>query len=388
MTFLAAEREALAGLLPGLDAALAAEPLMAWETRDSKALRLYRDAGGCGLLVPAEHGGPGVDPLTAVRVQRAIGARSPSLAVATTMHHFSVASLAELSTLGTGFEWAVLQAIAEQRLYLSSAFAEGNPSTNILAPRVTARRVDGGLLVNGSKKPCSLTWSMDLMSASVAVVGETTGDTADTTAGGQSGPERLAIVLIPATDPGLTRRPFWESFVLAGAESDEVVLTDVFVPDLMTFYPADATMTDPIQGRGFLWFELLVAASYIGVASALVERVLVSGRGSAHERVALVADLETAMAAVEAVARCLPARDDEDVERLLTRSLYVRYGVENAVARVSMAAAALAGGIAFVSTPDIAYLLAASRALAMHPPAIGPVSEALDRSLRGGRFTA
>ena len=366
-------------MLPGLDAALAAEPLMTWENRDSKALKLFRDAGGCGLLVPTEHGGHGVDPLAAVRVQRAIGARSPSLAVATTMHHFSVASLAELSALGTGFEWAVLQAIAEQHWYLSSAFAEGNPSTNILAPRVQARKVEGGLLVNGSKRPCSLTWSMDLMSASVAV---TDSDRAD------GGPEKLAIVLIPATDPGISRRPFWESFVLAGAESDEVILTDVFVPDMMVFHPAEATMTDPIQGRGFIWFELLVAASYIGVASALVERVLQSGRGTAHDRVALAADLESAMAAVEAVAGCLPAQDDEDVERLLTRSLYVRYGVENAVARTSMAAAALAGGIAFVSSPDIAYLLAASRALAMHPPAVGPVSEALDRSLRGGRFTA
>ncbi len=376
MTFLDTERAALERLLPGLDAALAAEPLMSWEARDSKALQVYREAGGCGLLVPSEHGGHGVDALTAVRVQRAIGARSPSLAVATTMHHFSVASLAELSGLGTGFEWAVLQAIAEENYYLSSAFAEGNPSTNILAPRVQARRVEGGLLVNGSKRPCSLTWSMDLMSASVAVVDE------------DGGPERLAIVLIPATDPGISRRRFWESFVLAGAESDEVMLTDVFVPDVMVFQPADSTMTDPVQGRGFLWFELLVAASYIGVASALVERVLEAGRGTPQDRVALVADIESAMAAVEAVASCLPAKDDEDMERLLTRSLYVRYGVEAAVARTSMAAAALAGGIAFVSSPDIAYLLAAGRALAMHPPAVGPVSEALDRSLRGGRFVA
>lgn len=381
MSFLAAERAVLDELLPGLDEALAAQPLMTWESRDSKALELFRNAGGCGLLVPAEHGGRGVDPVAAVRLQRAIGARSPSLAVATTMHHFSVASLAELSALGTGFEWAVLQAIAEQRWYLSSAFAEGNPSTNILAPRVQARPVDGGLLINGSKRPCSLTWSMDLMSASVAVVGE------DDRSGRGEG-NRLAIVLIPATDPGISRRPFWESFVLPGAESDEVILTDVFVPDMMVFRPAEATMTDPIQGRGFLWFELLVAASYIGVASALVERVLHSGRGTAQDRVALAADLESAMAAVEAVAGCLPAEDDQAVERLLTRSLYVRYGVENAIARTAMAAAALAGGIAFVSAPDIAYLLAASRALAMHPPAVGPVSEALDRSLRGGRFTA
>jgi hypothetical protein len=35
MSFLAVERAALEELLPGLDTALAAEPLMAWESRDS-----------------------------------------------------------------------------------------------------------------------------------------------------------------------------------------------------------------------------------------------------------------------------------------------------------------------------------------------------------------
>ncbi|MET0864074.1 MAG: acyl-CoA dehydrogenase family protein, partial [Nakamurella sp.] len=236
MRMLEAERRTLEKFLPGLDAALAEMPLTTLESRDSPGLKLFRDAGGPGLLVPAEHGGHGASPLAAVRIQRAIGARSPSLSVATTMHHFSVASMAELSKLGTGFEWAVLQAIAEGNLYLSSAFAEGNPSQNILAPRVTAERVDGGLLINGSKKPCSLTWSMDLMSASVAVRSS------------NGGPDELAIVLIPATDAGLSRRRFWDSWVLAGAESDEVQLTDVFVPEQMVVYPADATMTDPIQG--------------------------------------------------------------------------------------------------------------------------------------------
>ncbi|HEY5149676.1 MAG TPA: acyl-CoA dehydrogenase family protein, partial [Mycobacterium sp.] len=240
------ERECLEQHLPGLDAELAALPLMTLESRESPALKLFREAGGPGLLVPAEHGGRGVDALAAVRMQRALGARSPSLAVAATMHHFSVASLAELTTMGGGFEWVVLQAIAEQNWYLSSAFAEGNPGQNILSPKVRAQRVPGGLSVNGSKKPCSLTWSMDLMSASVAVQADA------------DGPEQLAIVLIPATDSGLSRRRFWESWVLGGAESDEVTLTDVFVPDQMVVYPQDATMTDPIQGRGFLWFEMMV----------------------------------------------------------------------------------------------------------------------------------
>jgi hypothetical protein len=39
----------------------------------------------------------------------------------------------------------------------------------------------------------------------------------------------LAAAIIPADTPGIERRPFWQSPILAGAESDEVVLRDVLV---------------------------------------------------------------------------------------------------------------------------------------------------------------
>ena len=85
------------------------------------------------------------------------------------MHHFSVASLVELTAAGNGFEWAILMAIAENSWLLSSGFAEGKPGHHILTPTMRGVPADGGITVSGVKKPCSLTWSMNLMSASVAV---------------------------------------------------------------------------------------------------------------------------------------------------------------------------------------------------------------------------
>ncbi|HEY5150932.1 MAG TPA: acyl-CoA dehydrogenase, partial [Mycobacterium sp.] len=111
-----------------------------------------------------------------------------------------------------------------------------------------------------------------------------------------------------------------------------------------------------------------------------------AGRGTAQERVALSAEVEAAMAAVESLARSMPAVTQQDVEDQLTRALCVRYAVEGAVARASMAAAALLGGMAFIQSSDVAYLLAASRALSLHPPAMAAVSDSVDRYLRGGRF--
>ena len=369
MTLLAAEREALDHFLPGLDKRLADTPLLELEAVGNPALGWFREAGGPALLVPAEHGGAGASLLDAVRVQRALGSRSPSLAVATTMHHFSVASLVELSALGGGFEWAMLTAIAEQGLLLSSGFAEGKPGQHILSPTMRARVVEGGLRVSGTKKPCSLTWSMDLLSASVAV------------ADPDGGPDRMAVVLVPAQSPGITRSRFWQSWVLAGAESDQVVLDDVFVDDALVFCPEDGPTMDPVQARGFVWFELLIAAAYLGAATGLAERVIGPGKGSAEDRALLAIELEAAALALEHVAATSATAPDDDA--LLARALYARYAAERTIERVVAAAAVAAGGMAFIGSSDVAYLLAASRALAFHPPSRAAAAEPLARHLAG-----
>jgi alkylation response protein AidB-like acyl-CoA dehydrogenase len=374
VTFLRAERATLEQFLPGLDKRLADVPLMELEKPGNPALDFFREAGGPALLVPAEYGGHGAGAVDAVRIQRALGSRSPSLAVATTMHHFSVASLVELTAAGNGFEWAMLQAIAENGWLMSSGFAEGRAGQHILIPTMTAERTAEGLRVNGRKRPCSLTWSMDLLSASVAVRDP----------GGS--PDRMAIVLVPASTPGIERRPFWRSDILAGAESDEVSCTDVLVPEALAFFPAEGPSMDPIQARGFAWFELLIAASYVGAASGLAERALGNARGGEADRVALAIELESAAAALERVAGQLaePAPEEAaDTDAFLARALFVRYAAEQAIERSAMAAAALAGGTAFIGSAEVGYLLAACRALAFHPPSRAAASAPLAGYLAG-----
>ena len=303
----------------------------------------------------SEYGGKGACLLDAVRIQRAVGSRSPSLAVATTMHHFSVASLVELTAAGNGFEWAMLMAIAENSWLLSSGFAEGKPGQHILTPTMRGVLADGGITVSGAKKPCSLTWSMNLMSASVAVADPNS-----------SGTDRLAVVLIPADSAGTERAPFWQTTALATAESDQVTLTEVFVPEALIFYPQEGESMDPIQARGFVWFELLISASYLGAATNLAERVIARGRGSDEDRAGLAIELEAAAAALEQVAAFAATAGDNDA--LLARALYARFATERAIERVVMSAAATLGGMSFIESPEIAYLLGATRALAFHPP--------------------
>jgi alkylation response protein AidB-like acyl-CoA dehydrogenase len=364
---MARERVALEQLLPGLDAMLVAVPLMAMERIGNPSIAAFRDRGGPGLLIPPRLGGRGASPLDAARVQRAIGSRAPSLAVATTMHHFTIATVLAISPDAPGPETEMLVAVAQDNLILASGFAEGRTGLSIQASSVSVRPHAGGFILNGSKKPCSLSHSMDLFTASTPAPG-----------GVDAG---LAVVVIPADAKGLERRPFWQSPILAGAESDEVVLRDVVVT-AEDFVPLGGPgRSDAVQDRGFLWFELLIAASYLGIASGLVERVLCAGRGSPAERVGLAIELESAMAALEGIARAMESGEYGNDE--LARMILVRYAAQAAIERAAATAFELLGGMAFIESPEIAYLAAASRALSLHPPGRLATANRLDQYLGG-----
>ncbi|WP_329456165.1 acyl-CoA dehydrogenase family protein [Streptomyces sp. NBC_01497] len=372
MTFLDIERSTVETLLPGLDAALTAYPLDALESAPSPAIAAFRAAGGPGLLVPKANAGIGATALQAVRVQRAVGSRCPSLAVATTMHHFSVAGLVQSATYGDGMEGLLLEAIAKERMLLASGFAEGNTGQNILKPHITARRRDDGrIILNGSKMPCSLSRSMDLLTASVVMTDE-------------DGVGRLAIAVVPAGSPGLEVRPFWATPVLAGAESDQVVLTDVELDPqmvVMTEVTADA-VPDALNLAGFLWFETLLTAGYVGVASALVERVL-RKPGALADPTPFLTDIEAAALSVEAVAHAMEALDPAEwTDALLVKALCARYAAQDAIARTTTACLAALGGMAFVGSPEAGYLASAATGLTFHPPSRsrmgGPLRDFLD----------
>ncbi|OMI37916.1 acyl-CoA dehydrogenase family protein [Streptomyces sparsogenes] len=357
----ARERAVLERLLPGLDEKLAAHPLAELEKRGGPAIPAFREAGGAGLLVPTEHNGLGADPLEGIRVQRALAMRSPSLAVAAMMHHLSLASFTEYLTAHCApdaFEWILLKTIAGENQLVASASAEARRGGSMLEPTMRARRDGSNFMISGSKKPCSLSQSMDWFTASVLVEGDEKYD------------GHLAMAVVPAATEGLVRRPFWESEVLAGAESDEVVLEDLVLDEsLMVFTDQKpGSRMDILQIRGWTWFELLAAASYVGVAGLLVEKVMASPRVSRAELGALLVKLESAMGAVENVARDMAGSMD-DPGGQMAHSLLARFHVQETVMEVSTTAAELAGGISFIRDTEVGYLLQATRALAFHPPA-------------------
>jgi alkylation response protein AidB-like acyl-CoA dehydrogenase len=367
---LTAERACLERLLPGLDAELHGLGFEKLEGTDGLGIRLAKKHGGVRLCIPKAYGGLGATPYEAAQVQRAIAARAPSTAVAVAMHHFTVATLVELSLGAGGVEWMLLEAIAKNDLLVASGFAEGAPNGKILAPTMTLERRPDGFRITGVKRPCSLSKSMDLISVSLIVPGERSGDA-----------DRLAVALVAAGEEGIEVGPFWGNDVLSAAETGTVTFDKVRIDPKMISYSSAPNSLDRIQTRGLIWFQLLISASYLGIASALVERVVNGGRASANDLTALAIDLEGAMATLGGLA--VVVESGASSSAALAQALFGRYAVQQAIDRATSLAFELLGGRDFARSGEASYLVAAARGLNFHPPSRPSMTGILGGYLNG-----
>ncbi|MGW3365008.1 hypothetical protein ACWDOR_18900 [Streptosporangium canum] len=356
----------MAKLLPGLDESLRAVPLMELEGPSGPGIGLFRDSGGPGLLVPTAYQGRGATALDALRVQRALGSRAPSLAVATTLHHFSTATLAALIT-DEGLESLLVEGVASGNYLVAFGFAEERPGAGVLFPSMTATQGPDGVRISGVTRPPSLARSMDLLIAAVMV-------------SRSDGPgEEPAVALVPAESEGV-------SVGGAGADSEQVTLDDVEVPPEMLVRASDLDgRLDVLLSAGFAWFQLLMTGSYLGAAGALVERVLLDNRVPESERVQLLVEAEGAMSAAEGLARRID--DGGPDESTLAHSLYVRYCVQDALSRVVPRAVGLLGDLDSTASDEVGHLATCTNGLALQPPARSRMTGPLAAYLVDGPLT-
>jgi alkylation response protein AidB-like acyl-CoA dehydrogenase len=355
--------------LPGLDAELQQIGLHRLEHTESLGVRVIKAYGGVRLCIPRAYGGIGATAVEAIQVQRALATRAPAAAIATVMHHFSVATLVELAQRSDGLEGLLLEAIAKNDLLVASGFAEGDPHGKVLRPHMVLEPCARGLCITGVKRPCSLSKSMNLISVSVIAPGKTRED------------DRLAVALIAADAPGVSTGPFWENNILAAAETGEVRFDKVLVDAKMLSYSGSPDSLDAIQTRGLMWFQLLISAAYLGVATVLVEKVVVSQRASYAELARLGIELEGAMVTLTGLALAVEAGSASD--HALAQALCARYAVQQAIERATSLAFELLGGVDFARSTDASYLVAAARGLSFHPPSRPAMMDRLGAYLDG-----
>lgn len=146
-----------------------------------------------------------------------------------------------------------------------------------------------------------------------------------------------------------------------------VILDNVFVAYKMLVSAGSKHSLEPVQIVGFIWFELLMCASYLGACAGLVEQVVDRGRWNESDRVDLASEIQLVLAALEGSATDVEANQTE-LDDVLARLLLVRYGIEGLLARASDKAHEMLGGMNFIQSNDSTWLLSC-RGLRFHPPA-------------------
>ncbi|WP_309248561.1 hypothetical protein [Streptomyces sp. MNP-20] len=142
---------------------------------------------------------------------------------------------------------------------------------------------------------------------------------------------------------------------------------------------------DALLTGSFAWYQLLMTGSHLGAASALVEQVLRDDRVPESERVRLLAEAEGAMSAAEGVARRIDA--DGPDESTLAASLYVRYCVQDTLARVVPRAVELLGHLDSQAADEVSHLVTCADGLASQPLAQSGMTSTLAAYLADGTLT-
>jgi alkylation response protein AidB-like acyl-CoA dehydrogenase len=222
----------------------------------SDSFEHVRQGGLLALGVPAELGGPGATISELAAVQRELAKHCGSTALASSMHQHVTAFTAWRWRRGLPGAEATLRRIHDDGIVLVST-----GGADFTHPRGSAVRTDGGYLVTGRKIFVSQSPAGTVMSTMFAY----------------DDPERGLRVLnmaIPLSSDGVRVIETWDAMGMRGTASNDVELTDVFVPDERVLADRPHGVVDPpLQVILSIAFPI-ISAVYLGIAEGVRDHVL------------------------------------------------------------------------------------------------------------------
>lgn len=366
------ERLALRRTLPELAQRLEAAELTALEAGGSETLSAwFRDHGWPDFLVPAGAGGRGRCLAELTPLFRAVAAACPSLAVMMLMHHHTVGAFCfDDIPLPAGAD--MLRRIAGENSLVASAFAESRPGVDLLDSSVTCRREDDVYLLDGYKKPCTLSHHADLF-----LVGVTSDGDAERSRG---------LVLVDRRRSPVQVEAFWPRDVLRAADSHcvrfcatPVAAADVMLPQgqgralaklRMAVSQSEITLSS--------LFQLLMASAYLGMASRLCELGLAAEAPDNDRLLYLACEIQAACLAQDELARRLDRGNFSAA--LLGLAMATSY---NALCRINALADEVALHEPILAHDEARYLAQAIRLANRHPPSASVRAHILASCYRG-----
>ena len=313
-----------------------------------------RERGLLALGVPVELGGPGATISDLAAVQRELARHCGSTALASSMHQHVTAFTAWRWRRGLPGAEATLRRINDEGIVLVST-----GGADFTHPRGSAVRTDGGFLVSGRK----------------IFVSQSPAGTVMSTMFPYDDPERGLRVLnmaVPLASPGVEVIETWDAMGMRGTASNDVQLTDVFVPDERVLADRPHGVVDPpLQVILSVAFPI-ISAVYLGIAEGARDHVvtLLDGRRDdvvVQRQLGLIdARLRVAGWALEGALRAV-GDDPQPSMSMVADVMAMKREVALAGIEVCDLAMELAGGSAFFKGSPIERAYRDIRAAKFHP---------------------
>jgi len=310
-----------------------------------------RDLCYLAAPVPAELGGAGATVRDMVSAQRILAAACSSTALACAMPLHITLAAAWRWRRGDTLVEPLLRRVLEDRLVITST--GGNEWAT---PSTVATPVEGGWRVTGRKIFASISPAADV-AATFAVIGRP-----------EEGAEVIAFAL-PLCAEGVRIEETWDSSGMRGTGSHDIVVDDVFVSEAQVTGRRTWGELDRLLLVTSLHAFPVIYATYLGVAEALVETVLGTGRvtESAARAVGLLDfHLRSASWALDSVLNGLGDDPDATVESFLTLQQMKRV-VTMAVLEIAGIVSEVAGGGAYARRGAVDRMTRDLRAALYHP---------------------
>jgi alkylation response protein AidB-like acyl-CoA dehydrogenase len=215
-----------------------------------------RETGYSILTIPESLGGLGANMLERLKAQERLAQGCGATALAINMH-FNVLGL--LVDLWRKFKAPnveeKLRKIASERLICGGSGSEPDNAVINLRPRTTARRGDGGWIVNGRKIFGTQSVALDFFFAEALWEDAPEGQTI------------ITFFIPPRETPGLEFKDDWHTMGMRSTASRSSELKDAFIPE------SGVVLTRPVSRSGrvtkvFAKAPFTIGAPYIGIAVA------------------------------------------------------------------------------------------------------------------------
>jgi alkylation response protein AidB-like acyl-CoA dehydrogenase len=221
-----------------------------------------RETGYSIMTIPESLGGLGANMLERLKAQERLAQGCGATALAINMH-FNVLGL--LVDLWRKFKAPnveeKLRKIASERLICGGSGSEPDNAVINLRPRTTARRGDGGWIVNGRKIFGTQSVALDFFFAEALWEDAPEGQTI------------ITFFIPPRETPGLEFKDDWHTMGMRSTASRSSELKDAFIPE------SGVVLTRPVSRSGrvtkvFAKAPFTIGAPYIGIAVAAREFVV------------------------------------------------------------------------------------------------------------------